>query len=99
MPKRAMRVMEGEVNRILQLTASAVVPISYIVPRKSYREFHADIFPETAGSDPPIYASQWITGTNGVVDKISLDPSKSQGKSLHVSTVNFPRRIFQNYPN
>ena len=26
--------MEGEANRVLQLTANAVVPISYIVPRK-----------------------------------------------------------------
>lgn len=33
-PKRALRVMEGEANRVLQLTANAVVPISYIVPRK-----------------------------------------------------------------
>jgi hypothetical protein len=35
-PKRALRVMEGEANRVLQLTANAVVPISYIVPRKVY---------------------------------------------------------------
>lgn len=33
-PKRALRVMEGEANRVLQLTANAVVPVSYIVPRK-----------------------------------------------------------------
>lgn len=33
-PKRALRVMEGEANRILQLTANAVIPVSYIVPRK-----------------------------------------------------------------
>jgi len=26
--------MEGEANRILQLTANAVIPVSYIVPRK-----------------------------------------------------------------
>ena len=57
-PKRALRVMDGEVNRVLQLTASSVVPVSYIVPRKSYREFHADLFPETRGCEPPLYASQ-----------------------------------------
>ena len=33
-PKRALRVMEGEVNRVLQLTANSVIPVSYIVPRK-----------------------------------------------------------------
>jgi coronin-7 len=107
--------MEGEANRVLQLTANAVVPISYIVPRKvytntdkpltleashrtrntlelflqlyaqSYREFHADLFPETAGSEAPIYASQWMTGTNATVEKILLDPSRWQGKNLHVT--------------
>lgn len=36
-PKRALNVMQGEVNRILQLTSSSVIPITYQVPRKSYR--------------------------------------------------------------
>ncbi|KAL4706423.1 hypothetical protein ACJJTC_010906 [Scirpophaga incertulas] len=46
-PKRALRVMEGEVNRVLQLTGSSVVPIMYQVPRKSYRDYHADLYPDT----------------------------------------------------
>lgn len=33
-PKRALRVMEGEVNRIMQLTSNSVIPIMYQVPRK-----------------------------------------------------------------
>ena len=33
-PKRAMNVMEGEVNRLLQLCDSSIVPISWQVPRK-----------------------------------------------------------------
>lgn len=33
-PKRALNVMQGEVNRILQLTSSMVIPIMYQVPRK-----------------------------------------------------------------
>ncbi len=53
---------------------------------QSYREFHADLFPETAGSEAPIYASQWMTGTNATVEKILLDPSRWQGKNLHVKT-------------
>lgn len=36
-PKRALNVMQGEVNRILQLTSSSVIPITYQVPRKTYR--------------------------------------------------------------
>ena len=34
MPKRAMNVMEAEVNRVLQLGDSSIVPINWKVPRK-----------------------------------------------------------------
>src|SRR5436190_1775430 len=33
-PKRALSVMQAEVNRVLQLTSSSVIPIMYQVPRK-----------------------------------------------------------------
>ena len=33
-PKRALNVMQAEVNRILQQTAHAVIPVTYQVPRK-----------------------------------------------------------------
>jgi coronin-7 len=33
-PKRAMDVMQGEVNRVLQLCDSSVCPITWQVPRK-----------------------------------------------------------------
>lgn len=36
-PKRALNVMQGEVNRVLQLTSNCVIPITYQVPRKTYR--------------------------------------------------------------
>lgn len=43
-PKRAVTVMEGEVNRLLQLTSNSVVPITYQVPRKvripDQKKFH-----------------------------------------------------------
>ena len=81
-PKRALKVMDGEVNRVLQLTSNALVPISYIVPRKSYREFHADLFPETAGPDPSIYASQWLGGSDEPPAKMSLDPANNSKRGL-----------------
>jgi coronin-7 len=61
---------------------------------QSYREFHADLFPETAGSEAPIYASQWMTGTNATVEKILLDPSRWQGKNLHVKNQNCPPFLY-----
>ncbi|CAG9762430.1 unnamed protein product [Ceutorhynchus assimilis] len=77
-PKRALNVMQGEVNRILQLTSSSVVPITYQVPRKTYRDFHADLFPDTPGCKTELSAEQWIEGIDISLGKISLDPSKRE---------------------
>jgi coronin-7 len=63
-PKRALRVMEGEVNRIMQLTSNTVIPIMYQVPRKTYRDFHGDLYPDTTGYKTELTAPQWMSGTN-----------------------------------
>ncbi|KAJ8678987.1 hypothetical protein QAD02_014774 [Eretmocerus hayati] len=75
-PKRALNVMQAEVNRVLQLTSSMVIPIMYQVPRKTYRDFHADIYPETAGCVAQNTAFAWMQGNDLPVPKISLDPAK-----------------------
>ncbi|XP_037919138.1 coronin-7 isoform X3 [Hermetia illucens] len=77
-PKRALKVMEGEVNRVLQLTSNTVIPIMYQVPRKTYRDFHSDLYPETSGYKTELTADKWIKGTNISVPKISLDPAKRE---------------------
>ncbi|XP_035791900.1 coronin-7-like isoform X6 [Anopheles albimanus] len=77
-PKRALKVMEGEVNRIIQLTSNSVIPIMYQVPRKSYRDFHSDLFPDTNGYKSELSATQWINGFDASVPKISLDPAKRE---------------------
>lgn len=77
-PKRSLRVMEGEVNRIMQLTSNSVIPIMYQVPRKSYRDFHSDLYPETNGCRTDLSVNQWLSGINLPVPKISLDPAKRE---------------------
>ncbi|XP_044017641.1 coronin-7 isoform X3 [Aphidius gifuensis] len=77
-PKRALHVMQAEVNRILQLTSSTVIPIMYQVPRKSYRDFHSDLYPDTAGCVAQNNAEAWIKGHDAPVPKISLDPAKRE---------------------
>ncbi|XP_066145726.1 coronin-7 isoform X2 [Euwallacea fornicatus] len=77
-PKRALNVMQGEVNRVLQLTSSSVVPVTYQVPRKTYRDFHADLFPDTPGYKTDLTADQWMEGMNLPMPKISLDPNKRE---------------------
>jgi hypothetical protein len=84
-PKRAMRVMETEVNRVLQLTANSVVSIPYHVPRKSYAEFHADLYPRTRGILTTGMACNWMDGHDGEVDKICLDPLLHSKKPMNCS--------------
>ncbi|KAL0269014.1 UNVERIFIED_CONTAM: hypothetical protein PYX00_010761 [Menopon gallinae] len=88
-PKRALNVMQGEVNRVLQLTSSMVIPIMYQVPRKTYRDFHSDLFPDTTGCTTDLSAGEWFSGKNSVLSKISLDPSKKTAESgvLHRGTL------------
>ncbi|XP_045504797.1 coronin-7 isoform X2 [Colias croceus] len=73
-PKRALRVMEGEVNRVLQLAGSSVVPIMYQVPRKSYRDYHADLYPDTTGAVTYLSAPMWLDKQDYPVPNISLHP-------------------------
>ncbi|KAM9392654.1 coronin-7 [Pholidichthys leucotaenia] len=76
-PKLALDVLSCEVVRVLQLTDSCIVPISYQVPRKhSGQEFHDDLYPDTAGTTPAMSAEEWWQGGNKQVEKVSLHPDK-----------------------
>uniref|UniRef100_A0A8D0A6C3 Coronin n=1 Tax=Sander lucioperca TaxID=283035 RepID=A0A8D0A6C3_SANLU len=76
-PKVALDVMSCEVMRVLQLTDSCIVPISYQVPRKhSGQEFHEDLYPDTVGTTPAMSAEEWWKGGNKQVKKVSLHPDK-----------------------
>jgi coronin-7 len=35
-PKRAMDLMSGEVDRLLLLASGAIIPVPYLVPRKVF---------------------------------------------------------------
>ncbi|CAD5120322.1 DgyrCDS8899 [Dimorphilus gyrociliatus] len=75
-PKKSMNVMSGEVNRVLLLASHNIIPVPYIVPRKSYYDFHADIFPDTNCSVPSMTSTSWMSGAIVPLSKISLDPTK-----------------------
>uniref|UniRef100_A0A673VC26 Coronin n=1 Tax=Suricata suricatta TaxID=37032 RepID=A0A673VC26_SURSU len=74
-PRRALAVMGCEVLRVLQLSDTAIVPVSYHVPRKAV-EFHEDLFPDTAGCIPASDPHAWWMGSNQQVQKISLHPAR-----------------------
>uniref|UniRef100_A0A8B9TY61 Coronin n=1 Tax=Anas platyrhynchos TaxID=8839 RepID=A0A8B9TY61_ANAPL len=72
-PRLALDVMACEVLRVLQLTDTFLVPVSYIVPRK---EFHEDLFPDCAGVLPATDAQAWWAGDSQQVGKVSLHPAR-----------------------
>ncbi|XP_072459462.1 coronin-7 [Notamacropus eugenii] len=73
-PRRALAVLACEVLRVLQLSESAIIPISYVVPRKSV-EFHEDLFSDAVGSVPATTAQGWWAGDNQQVQRVSLNPA------------------------
>ncbi|KAJ2613657.1 hypothetical protein H4S08_002091 [Coemansia sp. RSA 1365] len=84
LPKRQLHVMRGEVSRIHALVDSnttgqdaAIIPISHIAPRRTYLDFHADLFPDTKAPLPAQSFAQWMAQEPVHIPKVSLDPSKS----------------------
>ncbi|ETN78446.1 hypothetical protein NECAME_02883, partial [Necator americanus] len=73
--KRNVSVMSGEVDTLYQLTKHSILPIQCIVPRRSYRDFHADLFPDTRGASAGCSSSEWLMGSNAVPAKVSLAPN------------------------
>ncbi|KAK6047817.1 hypothetical protein COOONC_14679 [Cooperia oncophora] len=65
--KRKVTVMDGEVDTLYQLTKHSILPIPCIVPRRSYRDFHADLFPDTRGSKAGCTSAEWLAGSNELV--------------------------------
>lgn len=85
LPKRKLDVMKGEIARAHVVVESqsigvgtAVIPISYVAPRRSYLDFHKDLFPDTrAPLSTQTYAA-WLAEEPFQVPKMSLDPSKTK---------------------
>jgi len=62
-----------EIARLLKLTATAVEPISFNVPRKS-DIFQDDLYPPTFSGEPSLSASEWFGGKNAEPKLVQLSP-------------------------
>ena len=88
-PKRAVDVMKCEIDRILQLTRRDIVPISFSVTRKSYVDYHSDLYPDTFGHEPGMTAQEWVDGMNRAPKLTTLDPqliTRAKAKLQSVQT-------------
>jgi coronin-1B/1C/6 len=63
LPKRAVKVSDCEIVRMLKLSTKLMEPISFQVPRKS-DIFQDDLFPPCISGEPALSADQWLGGQN-----------------------------------
>ncbi|KAG0309666.1 Coronin-7 [Dissophora globulifera] len=73
-PKSVLNVMQTEVVRILAVNANVLWPVSVSIPRRSYLDFHSDLYPATKSTTPGLEAPEWLQGENKAVLRMSLDP-------------------------
>ncbi|KAI8884390.1 DUF1900-domain-containing protein [Backusella circina FSU 941] len=76
LPKHSLDVMHTEIARLMAVTENSVIPISYQVPRKSYLDFHFDLYPDTKGTESPLTGKEWLEGKTVDVSRVSLDPKR-----------------------
>jgi len=72
-PKLALDTTICEISRLLKLTASAIEPISFTVPRKS-DQFQDDLYPPTFSGEPSLTADEWVGGKSATPKQIQLTP-------------------------
>jgi len=71
--KTSMDTASCEIARLLKVTASAIEPVSFTVPRKT-DIFADDLYPPTFSGEPSLTAAEWLSGKNGEHKMISLAP-------------------------
>merc|ERR1712083_526333 len=75
LPKLAVDTRRHEIMRAVKCEANSVVPISFLVPRKS-DAFQEDIYPDTYTAEPTLSADEWLAGKDVQRKMCSMHPSK-----------------------
>ena len=43
---------------------------------QSYREFHSELYPDTASGEPAVTASEWFSGQDALAPRVAMSPDK-----------------------
>ena len=79
MPKFGLDLMKCELDRLLLLTRNSLYPLPYFVPRRSYYDFHSDVYPETFNvNEPGLDKLEWLKGYNADPIKMALNPENQR---------------------
>ncbi|PWN51165.1 DUF1900-domain-containing protein [Violaceomyces palustris] len=78
-PSSALRVMQGEIDRLyLATNEDSIVPVSITIPRRQYIDFHQDLYPPTSSQIPAQDSAAWLSGRDAQLKLVSQDPLKSK---------------------
>ncbi|KAJ2809990.1 hypothetical protein FBU31_008087, partial [Coemansia sp. 'formosensis'] len=95
LPKSRLKVMNGEIARIHLVvgspgagTGASVIPVAHVATRRSYLDFHCDLFPDTRAPLPAQTLDQWMANEDAKVPRMSLDPSKAEESLASLRRVN-----------
>jgi len=95
-PKLAMDTATCEIARMLKVTATAIEPISFSVPRKS-DIFQDDLYPPTFSHQPALNPDAWLKGQNADPKTITLSPNfvapKQSQSSFKTVAVEAPKTL------
>jgi hypothetical protein len=73
-------VMEAQIATLLLPTTDkdgdTLLPLGIKVPRRQLIDYHADLFPDVAGSVPEQSASEWLAGGDKAPIHAALDPER-----------------------
>lgn len=88
-PKLAVNTSAAEVNRLLLLTQTNIVPLPYIVPRKVTSEFYEDLYPDTYSGQPVWTLEEWLRNEIREIPKVTMRPSykKTEAAEQKAETV------------
>ncbi|XP_069047585.1 coronin-1B-like [Lepisosteus oculatus] len=81
--KRGVDVNKCEIARFYKLHERKCEPISMTVPRKSDL-FQQDLYPDTAGLEPPLLAEEWVAGRDAPPVLVSLSGGYTPSKQRDV---------------
>ncbi|KAF9933415.1 Coronin-7 [Mortierella alpina] len=101
-PKQLMNVMQTEVARLLTVNVNSLWPVNVHVPRRTYLDFHADLYPDTKSDTPGLEANEWLQGENRPVPRVSLDPGlagKPEWARLSATSASSPMPTTSGIPN
>ena len=77
LPPWEVDVMRAEINRIYVAgSAGEIGAVGVRVERRSYLDFHEDLFPEVFGPGTGGSGREWLEGKDTVREMVSLDPEK-----------------------